>query len=181
MNLTKKKELAAKALRVGKNRIIFNQENLSEIKEAITRQDIRGLYGEGIIGIKPVKGRKKVRGRKNRRGPGKIKKKIYNRKQIYVKVTRKLRKYLILLRDKGIVDRETYWNIRKKIRMRDFKSKAGLKEYLKSVEINIDGVEVKESKGKKAVKKKTEKEVEKKGKRTEKKESKLKKSKDEKK
>ena len=40
LNLNKKKELASKVLKVGKNRILFNTEGLSEIKEAITKQDI---------------------------------------------------------------------------------------------------------------------------------------------
>lgn len=143
MNLNKKKELAAKSLKVGKNRLVFNMDNLAEIKEAITRQDIRGLKDEGVITIKPIKGRKKVKRRKTRRGPGKIKKKVNNRKQVYVKITRKLRKILMELRNKGIVDRELYWKIRKKIRMRDFRSKASLKEYLKSVEVDFDKVEKK--------------------------------------
>jgi len=87
MNLTKKKKLAAESLKVGKNRIVFNMANLAEIKEAITRQDIRGLRDEGVITIRPIKGRKKIERRKTRRGPGKIKKKINKRKQIYVKIT----------------------------------------------------------------------------------------------
>ena len=33
MNLSKKKAIAAKALKVGKGRIKFNSENLGEIKE----------------------------------------------------------------------------------------------------------------------------------------------------
>ena len=41
MNLSKKKKLAAKTLGVGKGRLQFKQENLNEIKEAITRQDIK--------------------------------------------------------------------------------------------------------------------------------------------
>ncbi len=140
MNLTKKKELASKALRVGKNRLIFKMENLSEIKEAITRQDIRSLHSEGIISIKPVKGRRKVVRRKTRRGPGKIKKKINKRKQVYVKITRKLRKYVMELRNRGVLDRELYWSLRKKIRMRDFRSKASLKDYLKGAEVDFDKV-----------------------------------------
>ena len=140
MNLAKKKELAAKTLGVGKNRIIFNMENLAEIKEAITRQDIRGLKEEGVITIKSIKGRKKIKRRKTRRGPGKIKKKVNNRKQVYVKITRKLRYYLKCLKERGVVDRELYLNIRKKIRMRDFGSKASLKEYLKSIEVDFDKV-----------------------------------------
>ena len=45
----------------------------------------------------------------------------------------------MLLRDKGLVDRELYWKIRKKIRMRDFKSKANLKEFLRD-KVDLDKV-----------------------------------------
>ena len=128
MNLAKKKELASKVLKVGKNRIQFNTDNFPEIKEAITKQDIRDLYSQGIIIIKPVKGRKKIVKRKTKRGPGKIKKKINNRKQTYVKITRKLRNYLRDLRKLDKISSEEYWELRKKIRMRAFRSKAHLKE-----------------------------------------------------
>ena len=40
MQLNKKKALAAKTLEVGKDRIIFMNGSLAEIKEAITRKDI---------------------------------------------------------------------------------------------------------------------------------------------
>jgi large subunit ribosomal protein L19e len=156
MNLRRKKELAAKALKVGKGRIAFNKENLSEIKEAITKQDILGLKQEGAISIKPIKGRKTVQKRKTRRGPGKIKKTIRNRKQVYVKITRKLRVYLMQLRDKGAVERELYWTLRKKIRMRDFKSLANFKEYLKKIDIDLTKVVIsKKPKAKKTIKKET--------------------------
>jgi len=133
-NLTKKKELAAKTLNVGKNRICFSSENLADIKEAITKQDIKDLHAEGIITIKPVKGRKKIVKRKTRRGPGKIKKKVNKRKQEYVKVTRKLRAYLSELKKLGVISNELYLNLRKRIRMRAFRSKAHLKEYLENHE-----------------------------------------------
>ena len=81
MNLRNKKVLAAKTLGVGKNRIYFSGQGFKEIKEAITRQDIKDLYNEKIIKIKPIKGRKKVQKRKRRRGPGKIKKKLNKRIQ----------------------------------------------------------------------------------------------------
>lgn len=136
MNLNKKKILAAKILGVGKNRIIFNVANLAEIKEAITRQDMKSLYMEGIISIRPIKGRKSVKRRKTRRGFGKIRKKVVNRKQIYVKITRKLRSYLKLLKNSGVINRELYWKIRKKIKMREFKSKASLREYLNITDVN---------------------------------------------
>ncbi|MAG02424.1 hypothetical protein CMI42_03740 [Candidatus Pacearchaeota archaeon] len=138
MNLSKKKALAAKTLKVGKRRINFNSENLSEIKEAITKQDIKSLRDEGVISLRPLKGRKKVERRKRRRGPGKIKKKVNNRKQVYVKITRKLRACIMDLRDKGAIEKELYWTLRKKIRMRDFKSKASLIEYLKGIGVEVN-------------------------------------------
>jgi large subunit ribosomal protein L19e len=124
MNLTNKKELAAKVLKVGKNRIYFVEENLPEIKEAITRQDIQDLHAAGAIQIKEVSGRKKNVKRKNRRRTGKVN----VRKQEYVIITRKLRTYLKYLLKTGKVDREEYKETRKQIRARKFKSKRNLKE-----------------------------------------------------
>ncbi|MEM0465222.1 MAG: 50S ribosomal protein L19e [Candidatus Pacearchaeota archaeon] len=135
MNLKTKKILAAKTLGVGKNRIYFDPERLSEIKDAITKQDIIALNQEGLIKIKPVKGRKKIekRKRKRKRGPGKIKMKIKKRKQNYVKLTRKLRRYIKGLKQKGVIDRELYWEIRKKIKTKTFKSLSNLKEFLSTI------------------------------------------------
>ena len=130
MKLDKKKELAAKTLKVGKGRICFDTENLAEIKEAITKQDIRDLTKQGIIKIKLVKGRKKIKKRKTKRGAGKIKKRIKRRKQEYVKITRKLRGYIKELKKQNKIEKEEYRELRKKIRARVFKSKAQLKEYL---------------------------------------------------
>ena len=130
MNLNKKKILAAKTLKVGKNRIILNQNSLAEIKEAITKQDIKDLAQQGIIKIKSKKGRKKIQRRKTKRGGGKIKKKIQRRKQEYVKVTRKLRDYAKYLKESGKINKKEYLEIRKKIKAREFKSKTALKEFL---------------------------------------------------
>lgn len=141
MNLAKKKILASKVLKVGKNRVVFSSNALSDIKEAITKQDIKILYDQGIIKIKPIKGRKKII-RRLRRGPGKIKKKVNKRKQIYVKLTRKLRAYVKYLRDNKAISRDIYLDLRKKIRGRYFKSKANLKEFLKNVDI-VDSRRVK--------------------------------------
>ena len=59
MNLRKKKELAARILKVGKERIIFSQQRLNEIKEAITKQDIRDLKRDGAITVREISGRRK--------------------------------------------------------------------------------------------------------------------------
>ena len=130
MNLVRKKELAAKVLGVGKNRILFNEANLNEIKEAITRADIIDLHKAGAISIREVNGRKKNVKRKNRRRTGKIKKKVNNRKKEYVIITRKLRKFTRGLVRAGAIDKDKNNEIRKQIRSRKFKSKRHLKESL---------------------------------------------------
>ena len=129
MNLAKKKALAAKALKVGKKRIVFLTPRLDEIKEAITKQDIKDLQKEGAITIKDVKGRKRANKKKKSRGIGKIKKKVKLRKQVYATMTRKLRKYTNELKKAGKLNAEDVNEIRKKIRNRFFKSKAHLREY----------------------------------------------------
>jgi large subunit ribosomal protein L19e len=133
MNLSKRKELAAKVLKVGKNRIVFVEERLPEIKEAITRMDILDLHKSGAILIKEVGGRKKIVKRKNRRRIGKIKKKVNNRKQEYVIITRKLRKFVRGLVRTGAIDKEKNREVRKQIRARKFKSKRHLKENLEEL------------------------------------------------
>ncbi len=128
-----KKNLAARALKIGKDRIKFVKFRLDEIKDAITKQDIRDLVEAGAIIIKPIKGRKTNVKRKNRRGPGKIKKKVKKRKQEYVKITRKLRKHVKILKNQGSLSKEESKQLRKEIRNRTFRSKASLK-------LNIEGM-----------------------------------------
>ena len=130
MQLAKKKVLAAKVLKVGKNRIIFVAGHESEIKEAITRQDISDLNKSGAIKIKEVSGRKKLVKRKNRRRIGKVKKKVNKRKQEYVKLTRKLRTFSRYLLKTGEVDKDKHKEIRKRIRAKKFRSKRHLNESL---------------------------------------------------
>lgn len=132
MNLGKKKGLARRTLKVGKERIVFLESRLEDIKEAITRQDIRDLHAEGAILVKEIKGRTKITKRK--KTPGKIKKKVSKRKQEYVKMTRKLRNYVAAMRERGELNRENTLDIRKKIRNRIFKSQAQLKSYISKLE-----------------------------------------------
>jgi len=130
MKLGTKKKLAAKTLKVGLARVEFNNERLDEIKEAITRQDIKDLKQSGAISIKEKQGKKKIVKRKTRRRAGKIKVKVKTRKQDYVKVTRKLRKYTAELKKQGKLDSEKHKEIRKQIKNRVYKSKRNLRESL---------------------------------------------------
>ena len=130
MNLSKKKDLAIRTLKVGKQRIVFLKSRLDEIKEAITKQDIRDLKKEGAIIVKEIKGRRKTKKISKKRTTGNIRKKVNKRKQEYVIITRKLRKYASEMQKQGKLSGEDVSEIRKKIRNRIFKSKAHLKTYI---------------------------------------------------
>ena len=62
----KKKKLTERTFGVGRERVVFVESRLGDIKEAITKQDIRDLYTDGAIIIKDIKGRKKVVRKTNR-------------------------------------------------------------------------------------------------------------------
>lgn len=128
MNLKSKKELIARTLNVGVNRILLNRAE--DIKEAITRQDIRDLVASRSIIIKMEKGRKKVEKRKRRRGEGNVKKTIKERKKNYVRLTRKLRGFIKNMKKKNRISSEKYRELRKKIRGKEFKSLAYMQEHI---------------------------------------------------
>ncbi|MFH0832051.1 MAG: 50S ribosomal protein L19e [archaeon] len=112
MKLDKKKQLAANVLGVGNERVWFNPARLDEIKEAITRQDIKDLKNDGAIKIKQITGRKRNVKRKLRRGPGK-KKKVVRDKMEYVLKIRKMRAYIKRLRQAGKLDSVEYNKLRR--------------------------------------------------------------------
>ncbi len=128
--LGKRRELASKVLGVGKKRICFDSSRLAEIKEAITRQDIKDLHAEGAISIKDIGGRKKNVKRARRRGPGKIKKIVADRKGEYVLYIRKLRRYLKELKKQKKLSTEEYADLKKKVKAKVFRDKAQLKDFI---------------------------------------------------
>lgn len=134
MKLNKKKMLASKVLGVGKGRIILNQERLDEIKEAITKQDIRDLVAAGAISVRDVQGKRTVEKRANRRRGGSIRKRVRQGKRTYILRTRKLRRYLVELKKQGKITREQKIVLRKQIRASMHHTKAHMKEYIASLE-----------------------------------------------
>ena len=133
MNLLKKKRLVARTLNVGMQRIAFNTERLDEIKEAITKQDIRELKASGAIVIKQIKGRRTAVKRKTRRRLGSKKLTPRLRKRHYMVLTRKLRNYLFSLRKRGLLPKELHLQLRREIRAKTFKSLAQIKEKITGV------------------------------------------------
>jgi len=155
MKLEAKKELVARALKVGKNRIAFNTARLSEVKEAITKQDIRDLKESGAIFVKEAAGRRAKKKRKTRRRAGSIKKTVSKGKREHMLLTRKLRSYLAHLKKTGQLPREKILEIRKEIRASSFRSLSHMKERIaQTSKFKVKGVKnAKNTKKKKSRKK----------------------------
>ncbi|MCX6749440.1 MAG: hypothetical protein NTW17_01695 [Candidatus Pacearchaeota archaeon] len=132
MNLSKKKKLTKKTFNVGEDRIVFLESRLEEIKDAITKQDIRDLQKSGAIIIKERKGRKTIEKRKSR-SIGNIRKKARKRKREYIILTRKLRAYLKSSEAEEKFPKESLKEMRNKIRNKYFRSKSHIKEYLEEI------------------------------------------------
>ena len=62
MNLQKR--LAAQLMKCSPQRIVFDTSKLTEIKDAITKFDIRGLINKGVISRRPIQGISKFHARK---------------------------------------------------------------------------------------------------------------------
>jgi len=118
---------------VGLSKIKLESGMKDEIKEAITRQDIRDLKRENIIKLKDAVGKRKKKKRKTRRKAGSWKKKIKTKKKDYIRLTRKLRKYLTGLKAKDKINGENYRRLRKKIKSKDFRDLAHLQEFVKEI------------------------------------------------
>ena len=129
MDLSKKKSLAARTLGVGEGRIRFNVKNIDEIKEAITKQDIRDLVSNKAIFVNEIRGKKAKKPRKRARA-GSIRMRPNNRKREYIILTRKLRAYLSEIRKHETINKEEFLTLRKGVRSKIFRSKAHLKEYI---------------------------------------------------
>ena len=129
MDLSKKKELASRAMGVGLGRIMFNTHRIDEIKEAITKQDMRDLVADKAIYIREIKGRR-VNAPRRRRRAGSIRMKPNQRKKNYMLITRKLRAYAAELRKHGSLNNEEFISLRKEIKSKQFRNKAHFKEHV---------------------------------------------------
>ena len=125
MNLRSKRRLAASVMKVGLDRVVFDDEYSDLIQDAITRSTIRGLIGFGAIRAKPEKGISSGRTRersaklKRGRGPGSIEgsKRARNpRKDVWVTKVRALRWRLKVARDRGDIKKDAYRRLYKQVK-----------------------------------------------------------------
>lgn len=141
MKLTSQRRIAAQLLKIGQNRVVFDPEKLSEIKEAITKADIRSLIGSKVIKAKPVRSISRLRVRKlkiqkrkgRRKGPGSRKgtrTSRLSRKRRWILKVRTQRKLIKLLKEKGVITTKLYEDLYKKVTGNFFRSRRHIRLYL---------------------------------------------------
>jgi len=130
MNLKQKKKTSAKILGVGTNKVVFDSGRLDEIKECITKQDIRDLIADGAIKTRENSGRRKIV-TQGRRRAGSRKKRVRNTKRDYMNRVRKLRKYLFYLRANNKISKENYQRLRVYIKVQQLDTVKKIDEFLR--------------------------------------------------
>ena len=142
MTLKSQKRMASHLLKTGTTRVWFDPEKLVEIKEAITKVDIRSLINKGVIQKKPEKGisqgrakKRRAQKRKGRRqGSGSRKGKRtarLPRKRSWITKIRVQRRLLRTLREKKIINPKVYNQIYRKAKGGFFRSARHIHLYLK--------------------------------------------------
>lgn len=133
--LTLQRKLAADILKVGESRIAMDPEHLEDIKNAITRADIRKMVSHGYMKVRPGKIKKPdLYPKKRKKGPGRRKGSSYARlpkKRRWMNTIRPLRRMLKELRDNGTIDSSTYRKTYMLAKSGAFRSRSHLKLHLK--------------------------------------------------
>lgn len=131
--LSNQKRIAAEVLNVGLSRVWLDPDKLTDVANAITREDIRGLIGEGTVKARQAQGisrgrargndikRKKGhrtgqgtrKGRKNARSP---------KKHLWMRKIRAQRRTLRELRDDNTLDRTTYRRMYRKAKGGEYRT-----------------------------------------------------------
>lgn len=141
MNLKTQRTIAARVLRCSPERVVFARDHLSDIKESITRQDMRSLVGQGIISKLPKRGGSRVRARKRQiqkrkgrlRGQGSRKGKKtarLSKKDKWMTKIRVQRGFLKRLIDKEKISTKDYRNLYQKAKGGFFRNKRHIQLYI---------------------------------------------------
>ncbi len=141
MELTLQKRLAASLLRCSPKRVVFNTEQLTEIKEAITKGDIRSLIKQGTIhavqkiGISRHRAKERQQQRKKgrQRGHGSrkgTKNARLSQKGQWMDKVRLQRAFIKGLRDNERIPVNTYHILYRKVKGGFFRSLRHVKLYM---------------------------------------------------
>ncbi len=146
MMLKLQKRLAAEILKCSPDRVKFIETGLEEIREAITREDIKKLIKRGLIYKEQIKGmnrerKKKIREQKQkgrRKGPGSRKGKKTARtpkKEAWMMKIRAQRNLLRTLKKDEYIDEKAYRDLYRKAKGGSFRSKRHLLLYIHDHEL----------------------------------------------
>ncbi|MGV8171088.1 MAG: 50S ribosomal protein L19e [Candidatus Woesearchaeota archaeon] len=141
MDLKVQKRLAAQIFDCSPDRVVFDNDRLEDIKQAITKRDLKLLMGDGAITKKPGNFTSKFRSRKlalqkhkgRRKGEGSKKGKFgarFKPKRTWMNLIRIQREFLKLLLDNNIITRQAYRELYLKSKGGYFRSKRHIKLYL---------------------------------------------------
>jgi large subunit ribosomal protein L19e len=137
-DVASQKRIAASILKCGVNRVWFDPARISDIENAISREDLRGLVTDGAIKAHQKKGVSRGRARAriaqrsygHRKGAGKRKGAAGARnpsKTAWVQKIRAIRKVLVELRAAGTIDPHMYRVLYRKAAGGQFRSVAHMK------------------------------------------------------
>lgn len=138
INLRDKRELAARVLGVGVNRVKFSPDYLEDVADAITRENIRSLVTARTMHVEGIKGTSRGRTRarhakakKHGRGQGSKKGRKGARrgkKELWVKKVRAMRHHIKVLKKRGDISKRAFWSLYTKINGGQVRSLSHLRE-----------------------------------------------------
>lgn len=144
--LNVQRRLAAQILKCGENRVRFDPNRLEDIKEAITKRDVRSLIDNNVISkkrllntsrfwavkkrIQKSSGRRKGFGSRKGRKTARLKP-----KRVWINKIRSQRNFIKLLRDKNVITSSAYHELYMKSKGGFFRSLRHLELYTKEKEI----------------------------------------------
>lgn len=148
MQINVQKRLASRILKTSPKKVRLDPDRLTDIKEAITKADIKGLIEEGAIEKKPDVGISRGRARAlqeqkskgRRKGHGSRKGKASARqpsKEVWMAKIRLQREILKDLRAKKKISIKNYTDLYRKAKGGFFRSKRHLKLYIKEQDLVI--------------------------------------------
>ena len=141
VNIAKKRELVARILGVGANRVRFEPDMLEDVADSITRDNIRTLVKSGAIWTVQPRGTSRGRAAEKRsvwkvhgKGPGSKKGKKTARvgkKDFYVVRIRSMRYHIKVLKERKDITNKLYWQLYTKVNGGQVRSLAHLREIVK--------------------------------------------------
>ncbi|MBI4441165.1 50S ribosomal protein L19e [Candidatus Woesearchaeota archaeon] len=141
MKLKLQKRLASKIMKCSPKRVWLNPDSLSTIKEAITRNDIKGLIRHGVIDKLPERGvsrgRARLRSIQKKKGRQKsvgtrkgTRNARFPAKDEWMNKIRKQRAFIKELKSKDLIETSVAKDLYQKAKGGYFRSKGHLKLYI---------------------------------------------------